>query len=67
MAKEVRIPHSALRNPQDCSSVVEAHFKRVGLDVHRNEIDSMEDDHERGERVIRIQTPRVTVGFGRRG
>lgn len=67
MAKEIRIPHKALRNSQTCSSEVEEAFRRAGLNVHRNEIDSMEDDHDRGERVIRIQTPRVTVGFGKRG
>lgn len=67
MAKEVRIPHRELRNPSNCSTRVEEEFRRAGLNVHRNEIVTMEDDHDTGERVIRIETPRVTVGFGRRG
>lgn len=67
MAKEVRIPHRELRNPERCTERVKLGFQRAGLNVHRNEIVTMEDDHDRGERVIRIETPRVTVGFGRRG
>jgi hypothetical protein len=67
MAKEIRVPHQALRNSQTCSREIEQAFERAGLNVHRHEIVTMEDDHDRGERVIRIQTPRVTVGFGKRG
>lgn len=65
MAKELRIPHRELRNPQNCSSRIEEEFRRAGLDVHRDEIDSMEDDHDRGERVIQARTRKVMVGFGR--
>lgn len=67
MAKEIRIPHHLLRDSRNCSSKIEEEFQKVGLNVHRHEIQEMEDDHDRGERVIRIHTPRVTVGFGRRG
>jgi len=65
MAKELRIPHRELRNPQNCSSRIEEEFRRAGLDVHRDEIDSMEDDHDREERVIQARTRKVMVGFGR--
>lgn len=65
MAKELRIPHQELRNPQTCSTRIEEAFKRAGLNVHRDEIDSMEDDHDKGERVIQARTRKVMVGFGR--
>lgn len=65
MAKELRIPHSQLRNSQTCSSRIEEEFRKAGLDVHRDEIDSMEDDHDRGERVIMARTRKTMVGFGR--
>ena len=67
MAKELRIPHRELRNPQNCSSRVEEEFRRAGLNVHRHEIDSMEDDHDADVRVIQVRTPKVMVGFGKAG
>jgi hypothetical protein len=35
--------------------------------VHRDEIDGMEDDHDREERVINVRTKKIMVGFGRAG
>lgn len=65
MAKELRIPHRELRNSSNCSTRIEEEFKRAGLDVHRDEIDSMEDDHDKGVRVIQARTRKTMVGFGR--
>lgn len=65
MAKELRIPHSELRNPSDCSTKMEEAFQRAGLNVHRDEIDGMEEDFDRDERIVRVRTRKLMVGFGR--
>jgi len=67
MSREIRIPHSVLRDAQTCSTRMEQEFQRAGLDVHRNEIDELYDDHHKGERVVKIQTPRKMVFFGKHG
>jgi len=65
MSKEIRIPHSELRDSKNCSAKIEEAFRRVGLDVHRNEIDELYDDHHRGERVVKIQTPKKMFFMGK--
>ncbi len=67
MSKEIRIPHSELRDSRTCSARIEEAFQRVGLDAHRHEIDELYDDHQRGERVVKIQTPKKMVFFGKHG
>lgn len=67
MAKELRIRHSELRNPSNCSTKIEEAFQRAGLNVHRHEIDRMDDDFDRDERIIQVRTPKTMVGFGKAG
>lgn len=67
MSKELRIPHRELRDSQTCSDRVEFEFVRAGLNAHRHEIDGMEDDFDRDERIIRVRTPKTMVGFGKAG
>lgn len=65
MPKELRIKHSELRNPSNCSTKIEEAFHAAGLDVHRDEINEMTDDFDRDERIIHVRTRKVMVGFGR--
>lgn len=67
MGKELRIPHRELRNPSNCSTRIEEEFHRAGLNVHRNEINWMKDDHDRAVRIINVRTKKIMVGFGRAG
>ena len=67
MGKELRIPYRELRDPSNCSTRIEEEFRRAGLNVHRDEINGMEDDHDREERVINVRTKKIMVGFGRAG
>ena len=58
MAKEIRIPHADISNSQTITEVQERIFESHGLDLHRHEVDRLEDDHDRGERVLTVKTPR---------
>ena len=58
MAKELRIPHEAIANSQTITDEMEQRFQAVGLDLHRHEVESLEDDWKNKERVLRIKTTR---------
>lgn len=58
MAKELRIPHEAIADSQTITDEMEARFREVGLDLHRHEVESLEDDWKNKERVLRIKTTR---------
>ena len=61
MAKEVRVPFSKLRDPQTITSEMEAEFDARGLDMHRHEVESLEDDHKKGERVLKVKNTKYFV------
>lgn len=65
--REIRIPHAEIKNSQTCTQVIEDHFRRRGVDVHRHEVDELVDDFDRKERVLKVQAPKTMVGFGRAG
>ncbi len=53
--KEIRIPHSEIQNPQTITDVNRRAFKEAGLDIHKHDVREMHDDHDRGERVMKIK------------
>jgi hypothetical protein len=56
MSKELRIPASEL---QDVNTVTQDNirrFKELGLDIHKNEVERLEDDPDNQERVLTIKT-----------
>ena len=55
MSKEVRIPHSKIQNTQTITRVMEQEFKDRDLDLHVHEVEHMEDDYKRGERVLKVK------------
>jgi hypothetical protein len=59
MGKEIRIPHAEIRDPQTITDVQERAFEAHGLDMHRHEVDELIDDHARGERILKVKTPRM--------
>lgn len=52
--KEIRISHKDIQNSQTITKVNEEAFKKAGLDIHVNGVESLEDDHKRGERILRV-------------
>lgn len=66
MAKEIRIPHAEIADPQTITQVNVRKFKEAGLDIHKNEVDRLEDDHRRGERILTVRNPKF-FDMGRRG
>ena len=52
--KEIRIPHARIQDPQTITRVNAEAFKKAGLDIHVNGVESLEDDHKRGERILRV-------------
>jgi hypothetical protein len=61
MPKELRIPHSKLKNPQTMTSEMEAEFDACGLDLHRHEVVELEDDFKKGERILRVKNTKYFV------
>ena len=66
MGKEIRIKFDEIRDPRKVTGAVrEAMGDKNAL--HRYEVDRMEDDEKRGERIITMQPKRTFVGFGKCG
>lgn len=59
MAKEIRIPHEQIANSQTITTVQEQIFEEHGLNMHRNEVDSLVDDHDKKVRILTVKTPRT--------
>jgi len=56
MPKEIRIPHSEISDSQTITDVNKRKFKELGLDIHRHEVEYLEDDFKTNERVLGIKT-----------
>jgi hypothetical protein len=67
MAKEVRIPYSEINDSQTITRVNERKFKEQGLDIHRHEVEKIEDDHGRQERVLKIKNTKYYGPWSKRG
>ena len=67
MAREVKIPFSEISNSQTITRVNERKFKEQGLSIHRHEVEKIEDDHSRGERVMRIKNTKFYGPWKHRG
>ena len=58
MPKEIRIPFSKIQNSQTITKAIEEEFKARDLDLHVHEVEALEDDHKRGERVLKVKNTR---------
>jgi glycine/D-amino acid oxidase-like deaminating enzyme len=61
MPKEFRVPHEQIATPQTITPAMEQAFKERGLDLHRHEVMSLEDDFVTNERVLRVKTKKYFV------
>ena len=66
MAKEFRIPHSAIQDPQTITEVNKRVFREHDLDFERHPA-IHEDDHGRGERIVRVKTGKMFGPWKHRG
>jgi len=58
MAREIRIPHDQIQDSQTITKVQERIFEEHNLSMHRHEVDGLEDDFDKGERILTVKTPR---------
>ena len=61
MAKEFRIPHDKIGNSQTITPAMEAEFAARGLDIHRHEVEKLEDDFGTNERVLKVKNTKYFV------
>ncbi len=67
MAKEIRIPFKEISDSQTITKVNERKFRELGLSIHRHEVEKIEDDHSRGERIMKIKNTKFYGPWGHRG
>ncbi len=67
MSKEIEISHDQLSNPQTITQVNEKEFKKHGLDIHVNEVESIDDDHKTRKRTIKIKNTKFFGPWKHRG
>ena len=58
MSRTLKIPFSRISNSQTLTAEIEARFKAEGLDLHVHEVEQMDDDDRRKERILRIKNTR---------
>ena len=67
MAKEIRIPYREISDPQKITQVNIKKFREQGLSIHRHEVEKIEDDHGRQERVLKIKNTKYYGPWSKRG
>lgn len=66
MAKTITIDHKEISNPQTIADVQARKFKEAGVNINVNEVQSLNDDHKRGRRVITVKNTKFfDMGRGR--
>lgn len=64
MSREIYIPHGKISNSQTITPEMEKVFKAHGLDLHRHEVEKMEDDFDTKRRVLRVKNTKYFVMGG---
>jgi hypothetical protein len=64
MSREIRIPHDTIANSQTLTPEMERIFKEQGLDLHRHEVEKLEDDFGTKERVLRVKNTKYFIQGG---
>lgn len=63
MSREVIIEHGEISNPQTITQVMERKFEANDLDLHKHEVEVLEDDRRRGVRRLRVKNSKFfTIG-----
>lgn len=67
MAKEIVIDHDKIRDSQTITKVVSEAFKKEGLNIHKNDCLTMEDDHTTGKRYYKLKNTKFFGPWSHRG
>jgi hypothetical protein len=67
VAREIQIPFEEISDSQTITQVNESKFKEQGLDMHRHEVEKLEDDHSKKKRVLRIKNTKYFGPWSHRG
>lgn len=67
MAREFRIDHDKISDPQTITQVNIQEFKKQDLDIHRHEVERLEDDHGKKQRVYRVKNTKYFGPWSHRG
>lgn len=55
MAREIRLPHEKISNSQTITQVTKDAFENEGLNIHVNEVEKLQDDFGKGERILQVK------------
>lgn len=55
MAKDITIDHKDISDSQNLTPQMEKEFKKRGLDLHRHEVEKIEDDFKTGKRHLSVK------------
>ena len=61
MSKEFRLKHEAISDSQTITQVTTEAFEKEGLNIHVNEVENLEDDFNKGERILKIKNTKFFV------
>lgn len=53
--KEIVIPFDKIQDSQTITTVQERIFKEKGLDMHKNEVNELIDDHSSKKRILKVK------------
>lgn len=53
--REIIINHSDIKDSKTITNVIENKFKENGLDIHRHEVEILEDDNRKGIRRLQVK------------
>ena len=56
MSREIRLKYDEIKDAQTITARNVRAFLEAGLDIHKNEVDAIDDDDRKQERVMKIST-----------
>lgn len=67
MAKEIVIDHAEISDSRTITDVNIKKFKEHGLDIHKNEVEKLDDDFKTGKRHLKIKNTKYFGPWASRG
>ena len=67
MAREFRVDFDKISDPQTITKANTEAFKEQGLNIHVNEVEKLEDDHGKRQRIYRVKNTKFFGPWSHRG
>ena len=64
---ELRIPFSDIKDPNQTTKINIREFQKHGLDIHKNDVQDLIDDHSAKTRILKIKNVKIFDMGRRRG